>query len=162
MNSLEQIFKLSLYAYINYLNLKLNHIKQLNEKEFYNIIINNFNKYDDFFNNTKICPQLINTFLSQAQILCEYEAMTFMPDDLVEEYNNTKINIEKILDKIFYEILSQKNFNQEELNLLNRRLFIGFVNTFKEWTEDIKFFKNNDNDKFSLLQESPLISLCLF
>ncbi len=162
MNSLEQIFKLSLYAYINYLNLKSNHIKQLNEKEFYNIIINNFNKYDDFFNNTKICPQLINTFLSQTQILCEYEAMTFMPDDIIDEYNDTKLNIEKTIDKIIYEISLQKHLKQENLNLLDRRLFIGFVNTFKEWTEDIKFFKNNDNDKFSLLQESPLISLCLF
>lgn len=162
MNDLEKIFKLSLYTFINYSNLKLNSSKKLNEKDFYNIIINDFNKYDSFFNNTKICPQLINTFFSQVQLLCEYEALTFMPDDIIDEYNDTKLNIEKTIDKIIYEISLQKHLNQVNLNSLDRRLFIGFINTFKEWTEDIKFFKNNDNDKFLLLQESPLISLYLF
>jgi hypothetical protein len=54
-----------------------------------------------------------------------------------------------------FKIEFTKNFNEHDW-----RVLISFMATFKEWVNNVKFFEIENDKKYEILKESPLISIC--
>ena len=75
-------------------------------------------------------------------------------------YENTKNDLNYYINKIDHLLLKNnfeftKNFNEHDW-----RILISFMSTFKEWVNNIKFFEIDNEKKYEVLKESPLISIC--
>ena len=83
-----------------------------------------------------------------------------MPDESRLDYENTKNDLNYYINKIDHLLLKNnfeftKNFNEHDW-----RILISFMATFKEWVNNIKFFEIDNEKKYEVLKESPLISIC--
>ncbi len=160
MNQNVIIFKYSLIAYSEYFKLIKKQQLKFNETEFFNIFQNAILKNQLFISseipNNELCFLLIN----HTRSLCELEALTFMPDENIPLYKTIKQNVSDTIQNI-NNVLNKNNFIYTvHYNESDWRKFISIMDTFKEWTENIKYFEYSDNEKINILIESPLISLC--
>ncbi len=160
MNQNVIIFKYSLITYsIFYKLIKKQQVK-LNEVEFFIIFQNAIHQNQLFINseipNNELCLELLN----HSRSLCELEALTFMTDENISIYKETKQKITETIHNMNI-LLYENNFTYtNSYKDCDWRKLISIMNTFKEWTEDIKYFEYSNHEKMNILTESPLISLC--
>jgi hypothetical protein len=160
MNQNAVIFKYTILAYNELKKLKYNKISSTKEDEFFNKFTKSIQKNNAFISSDILSEELANIFLNQANIICEFEALTFMPDESRLDYENTKNDLNYYINKIDHLLLKNnfeftKNFNEHDW-----RILISFMATFKEWVNNIKFFEIDNEKKYEVLKESPLISIC--
>jgi hypothetical protein len=160
MNQNIIVFKYSLVAYHEYIKLIKNQRLKLNETEFFNILHNALLHNHLFINSVTPNDQLCSLFLNHARSLCELEALTFMPDESIPLYKITKENMNNEIQNI-NRVLNENNYNYtNNYTDYDWRKLISIMDTFREWTEDIKYFEHNNHEKINILMESPIISLC--
>ncbi|MGY3802762.1 hypothetical protein ACWNT8_01660 [Pigmentibacter ruber] len=160
MKNINYTFYFTLIAYKLFIENKKNN-KFQNEQEFYsNFVTELFNEKIDF-----ILPNLSDIFtdelLQNAKILCDFEALTFLP----EESKNDREKHNQIVKDLFQKIIENSLFvkyNFDNLIFENWRIFIGMYVTFHEWCENIEFYNADKAIQQTLLKESPLISFNQF
>lgn len=158
MNPNVIVFKYSLIVYSEYLKLKI--IQKLNETEFFYRFQNSLLQNHLFLNSKLPGDDLCSLFLSHACTLCELEALAFMPDENIPLYKDTKKNINCIIQNM-NELFKEKNYHFINTFTSNDwRKLISIIVTFKEWTDDIKYFEQDEQKRIKYLIESPLMSLC--
>lgn len=160
MNQNVLIFKYTLIAFYEIKKSKENSKIKLNENEFFQQFINSLNQNLNFLNSNVLNEDQIILFLNQANTVCEFESLTFMPEDSKEDYKNSKNNLNHFINTINHDLISNHYIFSKNFNDHDWRIFISFVTTFKEWTHDIKFFEIPNNNQYEILKESPLISFC--
>ncbi len=157
MNYQNITFIYSKTAYFLFIQKKLNTLT-LNENDFFLNFITKIENIN-FEEITNIWDSLFcNDLLTKAQVVCEYESLTFLPDESKEEYQYAQNNLLLISEKVF----ANNTFtNESEKNLFikNWRIFISFYVTFTEWCHDVNFYCFQKSEQLRLLRESPLISL---
>ena len=155
MNQNVLIFKYSLLAYFEFKKINF----RMNENQFFNIFIDSLNQNKLFIQSNFLNVDEVQLLLNQAYILCEFESLTFMPDESIADYENSKKNLNHIMNSIDNLLIKMnydftKNFNEHDW-----RILISFIVTFNEWSKDIKFFEIEKENSYETLKESPLISL---
>lgn len=157
MNYQNITFIYSKTAYFLFIQKKLNTLT-LNENDFFLNFITKIENIN-FEEITNIWDSLFcNDLLTKAQVVCEYESLTFLPDESKEEYQYAQNNLLLISEKVF----ANNTFtNESEKNLFikNWRIFISIYVTFTEWCHDVNFYCFQKSEQLRLLRESPLISL---
>ena len=138
MNYQNITFIYSKTAYFLFIQKKLNTIN-LNEKDFFLNFIAKI-EHLNFAELTNIWdPLFCNDLLAKAQVVCEYESLTFLPDESKKDYQYAQNNLLLISKKIF---TSYTFLNEIEKNLFtkNWRIFISIYVTFTEWCHDVNFY----------------------
>ncbi|WP_186647913.1 hypothetical protein [Fluviispira vulneris] len=150
------IIKITLLTFSEYKKLK----KKIPENIFYEKLVHALIENKNIFLNPFLEKDFSDIFIYTLRSLCEFEAMTFLPDESLSEYNTTKNKVKVLCENL--QAICHKN----DYTLLNYftendfRKFIAFCDCFAEWCKEIKYFKLSEDEKIILLAESPLISLC--
>lgn len=158
MNKNIFFIKFSILAYNEHKKLKNN--SKLNENLFFAVFKESIENNTHFLNFVFNDEHVISQFLEDSVELCKFEALTFMPEESIDLYQQTK---EKLKESIFHiekqltenSFYFTQNFTQDDW-----RKLIAVINTFKEWCNDIKYFNLSAEDKIRFLIESPLIAIC--
>jgi hypothetical protein len=102
-----------------------------------------------------LAPAFWEEFLSLSQAICTLEALPFQTgeakEELISHYAAWKTcteTIAKSLDMPLTDAATQR-----------LRLAAGIALTFREWMNEVEFFKETLDQKVFLLQESPLLTL---
>lgn len=162
MNNNVLIFKYSLIAYSKYVDLRKSFHSKLNEIEFFNEFQQSLLRHYEFMRWEIPNEHLCTEFLNQAHILCDLEAHSFMSDENTLLHIKIKQDINQTI-QILNKILINNNYLFTSLYSYDDwRKFISIFCTFKEWTENIRYFENFESKNFDVLKESPIISLCHF
>lgn len=103
---------------------------------------------------------LASQILEQSQKLCEFEALTFMPDDKKHEYQDLKENLQKSIETLKSFFIKNNVDDLQNLTSKDWRILLGVACTFREWCMDIGFFDLNSSQQEKALLESPLVSFC--
>ena len=101
---------------------------------------------------------LSNEIVSCARKICEYEAMTFLPDDFKEDYINVSNCIKNIIDNLKTCIRVKVDFLLEN----QWRIWLGILDCFIEWCVENKFATFSIEKQKELLIESPLMTFLYF
>ncbi len=150
------IIKITLLTFSEYKKLK----QKIPENIFYEKITHTLIESKDFLSFPLIASDFADEFIFTIRSLCDFEAMTFLPDESISDYNLTKSKVNTLCENL------QIIFHKNDFTLLNYftendfRKYIAFCDCFAEWCKEIEYFKLSEEEKMILLSESPLISLC--
>lgn len=118
----------------------------------------------------KKCRELLMTktgsvidLLHQAQVLCELDALSFLPDDKKQELDEVKIAISTHRAEFQDLFLKNHLLDSGSISQSEWRVILGMSCTFLEWCTDVGFFDLNVFEQETALLEFPFdtLNLCI-
>lgn len=116
----------------------------------------------------KKCRELLMTktesvvdLLHHAQVLCELEALSFLPDDKKQELAEVKIAISTHRAEFQDLFLENHPLDSDFISQSQWRVILAMSCTFLEWCVDIGFFDLNVFEQETALLEFPFDTLTL-
>lgn len=149
---------ISLLSYNILIECKINKLN-ITENTFYQKLIAAVKELKLLPSTIDLESNFYSEFLDKAKNVCEFEALTFLPDESRNEYQLATQELAAASNYIFAQY-DFPNAIFKEAFISHWRIFISAVTTFMEWCSDINFYKFSEPEQFKILQESPLISLC--
>lgn len=99
--------------------------------------------------------------LYHAQVLCELEALSFLPDDKKQELAEVKIAISTHFAEFQDLFLKNHLLDSDSISKSEWRLILGMSCTFLEWCANVGFFDLNVFEQEAALLEFPFDTLTL-
>ncbi|WGL61059.1 hypothetical protein QEJ31_05555 [Pigmentibacter sp. JX0631] len=160
MKNFNNTFFLTITAYILFIENKKSN-KLQNEHNFYVNLIPELSQQKINIFLPELDSKLCEEIFQSAKVLCDFEALTFLPDESKSDYEKSKQRVKELLQNVLFNDLFIK-YKSNNLFFENWRLLIGMFVTFSEWCDNIDFYKENFDTQLILLKESPLISFNQF
>ncbi|KAB8028130.1 hypothetical protein [Fluviispira multicolorata] len=150
------IIKKTLLIYSEYKKIE----KEIYEDVFFERVKKSLEKNSYILSNDFIDESFSKEFLESIRTLCEFESLTFMPDESKDDYQTAKTKVDELLKTL------KEKCNKVDLALFTNikqndlRKLIAMCDSFSEWCSEIEYFKLNKKNRINYISESPLLSLC--
>jgi len=99
-------------------------------------------------------------FFEWGKRLCEFEALTFLPDERIPEYKQVQEQVAICWQQLAHFLSQHGQEHTAQLSARQKRLIIGMACTHLEWREEIGFDQASEEEKKRFLKENPLETFC--